>query len=63
MGSLYDQIKEILHRNGAYFARNGRGDHEIWKCGNKQATVDRNGKSRHTMNNALKLLGIKEKIK
>ena len=62
MKGYYRILMEIFSRYGAYFVRKGKGDHEIWRLGDKQTTVDRGVTSRVTANKVLKQLGINEKI-
>jgi len=53
-------IKAKLKDNGCYFARQGKGDHEIWfsPLTNRYLTVDNGTKSRHTANAVMKQAGI-----
>ena len=53
---------KIFKRWGVQFVRKGKGDHEIWRLGKLQTTVDRGTNSRITANKVLKQLGIDEKI-
>lgn len=53
---------EIFKRWGVQFVRKGKGDHEIWRRGRLQTTVDRGINSRVTANKVLKQLDIDEKI-
>lgn len=62
MNEIYKKLKDILKKNGVYYVRNGKGDHEIWGDGKRTFSIDKNGKSRHTANAALAFFGIKEKI-
>lgn len=62
MNGYYKTVIEIITRHGGYFVRNAAGDHEIWRCGNKQTTIDRGTRSRHSANAYLKQLCINEKI-
>lgn len=62
MKGFYPVLMEIFRMHGVVFVRKGTGDHEIWRLGNKQTTVDRGVKNRHTANAVLKQLGLKERI-
>jgi predicted RNA binding protein YcfA (HicA-like mRNA interferase family) len=55
-------VKAILEENGCYLARQGRGDHEIWRSpyAEKPFTVDSAIKSRHLANAVLKQAGLKK---
>ena len=63
MNGYYKILVEILKRYGAYYVRPAKGDHEVWKRGNLQTTVDKGCNSRHTANAVLKQLQIPERIK
>jgi len=54
------RVREILHANGCYWKRQGRGDHEIWfsPLTKRSFTVDGVIKSRHTANETLKQAGL-----
>lgn len=62
MNGYYKLLIEIIKRHGGFFVRSGRGDHEIWKCGDFQTVVDRGIKSRVTANACLKQLHINERL-
>lgn len=62
MKGYYKKLLEIFARHNAYLVRRGKGDHEIWRCGDKQTTVDHGITSRVLANKILKQLGIDEKI-
>lgn len=56
-------LKQVLHENGCYYEKPGKGDHEIWysPISKIRFTVDHKIKSRHTANGILKQAGIKYK--
>ncbi len=62
MKGYYKILMEIFRKYGVEFVRSGKGDHEIWRRGNFQTTVDRGCNSRITANKVLKQLNINEKI-
>ena len=62
MNDFYKQLLLIFDKHNAYLVRKGKGDHEIWRCGDKQTTVDHGINSRYRANKILKQLGINEKI-
>lgn len=62
MNGYYQILMEIFSRWDVHFVRHGRGDHEIWRRGEKQTTVDRGIKSRILANKILKQLDIPERI-
>ncbi len=62
MNGYYSTLMKIFKRWGVQFVRKGKGDHEIWRLGKLQTTVDRGTNSRITANKVLKQLGIDEKI-
>lgn len=62
MNGYYLTLMKIFKRWGVQFVRKGKGDHEIWRLGKRQTTVDRGTNSRITANKVLKQLGIDEKI-
>jgi hypothetical protein len=53
-------LKKHLKKNGCYYKRPGKGDHEIWysPISGKHFPVDSNIKSRHTANEVLKQAGL-----
>lgn len=57
-------VREELKRNGCYFVRHGKGDHDIWyspiTC--LHVTVDGKIKSRFTANEIMKQSGIKKRF-
>lgn len=62
MASYTRKLKKILSRNGFFFHRQGKGDHEIWinPATKKKATVDGKIVSRRFANRILKDAGIDE---
>jgi predicted RNA binding protein YcfA (HicA-like mRNA interferase family) len=64
MADFYRELVAILRANGFKFDRSGKGSHEIWvNIGtNKQVTVPRSTKSRHTANDVLKQAGLPKKF-
>ncbi|MCL2816427.1 MAG: type II toxin-antitoxin system HicA family toxin [Oscillospiraceae bacterium] len=57
-------VREILSKNGCYFVRHGKGDHDIWHCPttNRNVTVDGTIPSRHMANEVLKQAGLKKQF-
>ena len=57
-------VREELKKNGCYFVRHGKGDHDIWysPITNKNVTVDGKIKSRFTANEIMKQSGIKKQF-
>jgi predicted RNA binding protein YcfA (HicA-like mRNA interferase family) len=53
-------VKKVLKKNGCYFKRQGKGDHEMWysPISNIRFPVDNKIKSRHTANGILKQAGL-----
>ena len=64
MAEYEKKVRNLLHNNGCYFTRRGKGDHDIWysPITNKPITVDGKIKSRHTANEILKRAGIEHKF-
>jgi predicted RNA binding protein YcfA (HicA-like mRNA interferase family) len=60
MANFYRDLVAILRANGFEFLRAGKGSHEIWSNPktNRQVTVPRTTKSRHTANDVLKQADI-----
>lgn len=60
MAGFTPELKKILRDHGCRFARQGKGDHEIWYSPHSKQhfTVDGNIKSRHTANATLKQAGL-----
>ena len=64
MADFYRELVAALRENGFEFLRSGKGSHEIWAnpATNKQVTVPRTTKSRHTANDVLKQAGLAKKF-
>jgi predicted RNA binding protein YcfA (HicA-like mRNA interferase family) len=60
MAEFYRELVRILEANGCYLVRKGKGSHEMWysPVGNRNVTVPRSTKSRHTANEILKEAGL-----
>jgi predicted RNA binding protein YcfA (HicA-like mRNA interferase family) len=60
MAEYENIIRKILKKNGCYFVRHGKGDHDIWfsPITNRNIAVDGKIKSRHSANAILKQSGI-----
>ncbi|MEM1103533.1 MAG: type II toxin-antitoxin system HicA family toxin [Pseudomonadota bacterium] len=60
MANFYRELTALLRLNGCELVRQGRGDHEIWysPLTERNFTVDRGVKRRHTANASLKQAGI-----
>ncbi|MGZ8323053.1 MAG: type II toxin-antitoxin system HicA family toxin [Rhodoplanes sp.] len=60
MADFYRQLVEILRGNGRRIVRSGKGSHEIWfsPINNRNFSVPRTTKSRHTANEVLKRAGL-----
>ena len=58
------RVRTLLTAHGCHFARNGKGDHEIWRCPNAARPIVVDGKimSKVTANAILKQAGIDERI-
>jgi len=54
-------VKAKLSKNGCYFIRHGKGDHDVWfsPITKLSITVDHKIVSRHTANGIMKRAGIK----
>ena len=57
-------VRDLLRKNGCYFVRQGKGDHEIWfsPITNRNVTVDGKIYIRYTANGVLKQAGIKDRF-
>ncbi|MDR0905270.1 MAG: type II toxin-antitoxin system HicA family toxin [Oscillospiraceae bacterium] len=64
MAAYEKKVRDILQQNGCYFARRGKGDHDIWysPITKRNVTVDTKIKSRHTANAVLAQSGINFKF-
>jgi hypothetical protein len=62
--SFTPELKKLLREAGCRFARNGKGDHEIWfsPLTNQHFPVDSKILSRHTANGVLKQAGLPKKF-
>jgi predicted RNA binding protein YcfA (HicA-like mRNA interferase family) len=62
MADFYRDLVKILRANGFVLVRGGKGSHEIWlnPATNRQVTVPRTTKSRHTANEVLKRAGLEK---
>ncbi|MFD2782090.1 type II toxin-antitoxin system HicA family toxin [Novosphingobium pokkalii] len=60
MADYYRDIIALLRDAGCHFVRNGKGDHEIWysPISNRNFTVDKKVKVRHTANGTLQDAGL-----
>jgi predicted RNA binding protein YcfA (HicA-like mRNA interferase family) len=61
MADFYRDLVKILRANGFILIR-GKGSHEVWfsAATNRQVTVPRTTKSRHTANEVLKQAGLEK---
>ena len=61
MAEYEKKVRKILSKNGCYFVRHGRGDHDIWHSpiNNRNFTVDGKIYIRHVANEIMKQAGIK----
>ena len=57
-------VRDILNKNGCYFLRHGKGDHDRWysPITNRNITIDGTIPSRHMANEVLKQAGIKKQF-
>lgn len=64
MASYEREVKTLLSKNGCYFTRHGKGDHDIWfsPITKLPITVDSKITSRHTDNGIMKRAGIKHRF-
>ena len=64
MAEYEKRVREELAKNGCYFVRHGKGDHDIWfsPISNINVTVDSKIKSRYTANAILKHCSIPYKF-
>ncbi|MCL2548706.1 MAG: type II toxin-antitoxin system HicA family toxin [Symbiobacteriaceae bacterium] len=60
MATYEKAVRDILVKNGCYFVRHGKGDHDIWysPITRRKVTVDGKIPSRHTANAVMKQSGI-----
>ena len=62
MDGFYKDVTSVLKKFGYSKLRQGSGTHEIWNNGDRNVTVSKNMKSRHTANEIMKQAKIKHKI-
>ena len=64
MAEYEKKVRDELTRNGCYFVRHGKGDHDIWysPITGIHITVDGKIKSRYTANEIMKQAGIKKRF-
>ena len=64
MAEYEKKVRDELKRNGRWFVRHGKGDHDIWysPITGIHVTVDGKIKSRHTANEIMKQSGIKTRF-
>ena len=57
-------VRDILSKNGCYFVRHGKGDHDRWysPITSHSITVDGVIPSRHMANEVLKQAGLKKQF-
>ena len=57
-------VRDILSKNGCYFLKHGKGDHDRWysPMTNRTITVDGTIPSRHMANEVLKQAGLKKQF-
>jgi hypothetical protein len=62
MADFYRDLIKILKDNGCHYVSPAKGDHEKWysPITDRNVTVDRGTKSRHTANMVLKQSGLKK---
>jgi predicted RNA binding protein YcfA (HicA-like mRNA interferase family) len=60
MAELYRDLVRILEANGCSLVRKGNGSHEIWYSlvNNRNVSVPRSTKSRHSANDVPKQAGL-----
>jgi predicted RNA binding protein YcfA (HicA-like mRNA interferase family) len=58
------KVRDILDKNGCYFVRRGKGDHDIWysPISNTSISVDKDILSKRWANSVLKKAGISERL-
>ena len=58
-------VREELKKNGCYFVRRGKGDHDIWysPITERHVTVDGKIKSRFTANEIMEQSGISKRFR
>jgi predicted RNA binding protein YcfA (HicA-like mRNA interferase family) len=59
MAELYRDLVRILEENGCHLVRKGKGSHDWYSpVSNRNVSVPRSTKSRHTANDVLKEAGL-----
>jgi hypothetical protein len=59
MAELYRNLVRILGSKRLFSVRKGKGSHEIWySVNNRNVSVPRSTKSRHTANDVLRQAGL-----
>ena len=60
MAEYEKKVRNVLSKNGCYFLRHGKGDHDFWHSPKKGQSfpVAVKIKSRHTANEIMKQAGI-----
>jgi predicted RNA binding protein YcfA (HicA-like mRNA interferase family) len=61
MAEYEKKVRQILSKNGCYFVRHGKGDHDIWysPVTGQNFTVDGEIRIRHVANGIMKQAGIR----
>jgi ubiquinone biosynthesis protein Coq4 len=61
MAEYEKKVRQILIKNGCYFVRHGKGDHDIWHSpiNGKSFPVDGEIRIRHVANAIMKQAGIR----
>jgi len=64
MADYEKQVRKVLHENGCYFIRRGKGDHDVWysPISRQNFPVDGKIKSRHIANAIMKQSGISHRF-
>ena len=60
MAEYEKKVRKILMKNGCFFMRHGKGDHDIWfsPIAKREIVVDGKIKSRFTANEIMKQAGL-----
>jgi predicted RNA binding protein YcfA (HicA-like mRNA interferase family) len=61
MAEYEKKVRQLLLKNGCYFVRHGKGDHDIWHSPitDKNFPVDGEIRIRHVANGIMKQAGIR----